>query len=294
MSTPSIVATYLFLAAVWGGSFMLMRVGVPEFGPYAFGGLRVVIAGLALLPFLLTAKRLQEFRAHWLKLSVIGVVTTGLPFLLFSHALQSLNAGVGSVLNASVPVMTGVIAYVFFRERLSMRQWLGLFVGMLGVAFLMFDGISQGINFSAFLAALGACLCYATGSNLAKHHLSQISSMTIAASALVVSGLVMLPVVLLTFPEQVVSIKAWGAAVAVALFSTAVAMVLFYNLIKAIGPTKAVTLTLVTPIFGIFWGMLFLGEQLTAQMIVGTLVVLCGTALSVLPTLPKKPNKHKN
>lgn len=286
MSSAQIVVTYFFLAAVWGGSFLFMRIGVPEFGPYAFGGLRVGIAGLVLLPFLFSAKRIAEVRDNWLKLSTIGFFSTGVPFMCFAYALQSLNAGVGSVINAAVPVMTGVVAYVFFRERLAIRQWLGLLVGLIGVSLLMLDGVSQGVNVTAFIAALVACLCYAIGSNLTKQYLSHVSSMTTAACALVVSGVVMLPVVVMTFPGQSISINAWAATVAVAVLSTSLALVLFYSLIKTIGPTKTVTLTLVTPIFGILWGMLFLGEKLTVPMVVATLVVLCGTALSVLTKQP--------
>lgn len=283
MSTPRIVATYLFLAAVWGGSFLFMRVGVPELGPYAFGGLRLGIAGLVLLPFLLSSKRWAEFRANWLRLSVIGFIATGLPFMLFSFALQSLSAGVGSVINASVPMMTGVIGYVFFQDKLLPRQWLGLLIGIAGVGLLMHDGLSQGIEWIAFAMALSACLCYGIGINLTRHYLAHVSPITTAAATLAVSGVIVSPLVLATFPEQSVSASAWMAVIAVAVLSTALAMVLFFGLVKVLAPTKTATLTLLTPVFGIVWGMLFLGEQLTLAIVVGTLIVLCGTGLSILP-----------
>lgn len=282
MSSYLIPVYFVFLAAVWGASFMFMRVGVPEFGAYAFGGLRVGIAGLVLLPLLLKPKRWTEFKANWLKLSVIGIISAALPFTLFAYAAKDLNAGVSSVINASVPMMTGFIAHTFFRDYITKRQFIGLMIGVIGVSLLMFDGLRQGIGDTVpFLAALVACLCYAVGSNLNKRYLSQISPLTIAASGLVASGIATLPLTIATFPTHAISWQAWGAAIAIAVLATAVAMILFYDLIKTLGPTKTVTVTLLIPVFGIFWGMLLLGEQLTPMMFVGTAIILSGTALTI-------------
>lgn len=282
MSKPVIVIFYLFLAAVWGASFMFLRVGVPEFGAYPFTGLRVGIAGLALLPFLLQKKRRGEIKENWLRLTLIGFLSTGVPFTLYSFALTSLNAGIGSVINASVPMMTGVLAHIFFQEKLTAKQWLGLFIGLAGVSVLMADGLANGIgDLSAFFIALCACLFYAIGSNLTKRYLSHISSMTTAASGLVASGLIMLPLTIALFPSTPISNNAILSALGISLLSTAVAMVMFYSLIKALGPTKTVTLTLVIPVFGFFWGIVLLGEPFTRQMAIGSVIILCGTALSI-------------
>lgn len=283
MQRPILALYFIFLAAVWGASFMFMRVGVPEFGVYAFGGLRVGIAGLVLLPLLFTAKRWAEFKANWLRLSLIGIVSAGLPFMLYAFAAKTLNAGVSSVINASVPIMTGFIAHVFFHDRISKQQLLGLVVGVVGVAFLMLDTLSQGVSSPLpFLGALAACLCYAIGSNLTKRYLPHVSPMTTAASGLLASGVVTLPFVVYYFPSQPVSLHAWAATIAIAVVSTAVAMIIFYDLIKKVGPTKTVTVTLLIPVFGIFWGMLLLRETLTLQMLIGTVIILIGTALSVI------------
>lgn len=273
---------FIFLAAVWGASFMFMRVGVPEFGAYAFGGLRVGIAGLVLLPLLLKPKRFAEYKANWVSLSLIGIFSTAVPFMLFSFAAYQVNAGVLSVINASVPVMTGVIAHVFFKDYLTRIQFLGLIIGVSGVTLLVSDGLKGGqSSWWAFAAALGACLCYALSSNLAKRYLSGISPMTTAASGLVASGIVTLPLVIGYFPQNEVSWAAWGSAVAIAVLSTAVAMIVFYQVLQAIGPTKTVTVTLFIPLFGIFWGVLLLGEAVSSHMLLGTAVILLGTALTV-------------
>lgn len=279
--TFKIVFYFISLAAVWGASFMFMRVGVPEFGAYVFGGLRVGIAGLVLLPLLFNAKRFAEYKANWLRLSLIGLLSTGIPFMLYAFAAYQLSAGTSSVINASVPVMTGLVAHFFFKDYLSKQQFLGLVVGVCGVALLMLDGLQAGGSLWAFLAALGACVCYAIGSNLAKRYLSAISPMTTAASGLIASGVVMLPIVVAFFPQTPISWAAWGSVVAVAVVSTALAMIAFYQLIHIAGPTKTVTVTLLIPLFGIFWGVLLLGETVSVDMFWGTLVILAGTALTI-------------
>lgn len=289
-----IIIYFIFLAAIWGASFMFMRIGVPEFGADVFGGLRVGIAGLVLLPLLLRPKRLTEYKNNWLKLSLIGILSTGIPFMLFSFAAYQINAGVLSVINASVPVMTGLIAHFCFKDHLSKQQFLGLVIGIAGVVLLVSDGLQSSATLSpintlwAFIAALGACLCYALGSNLAKHHLSGISPMTTAASGLVASGLVGLPLVIAFFPSTPVSVLAWAAAISIAVLSTSVAMIIFYHLIQLIGPTKTVTVTLLIPLFGIFWGVLLLGENVSQNMLLGTMVILSGTALTIF----KRPTFH--
>lgn len=280
-----VVFSFIFLAAVWGASFMLMRIGVPEFGAYAFGGLRVGIASLVLLPILLKANALKEFKQHWLLLSGVGILSTGLPFMLFAFAAYELTAGTASVINASTPMITGVIAHCFFKEYLSKQQFIGLLIGMLGVSVLMFDGLQyEGISPVYFLAALAACLCYALGSNISKTYLSHISSTTIASSGLLAAGLATLPLVIYYFPDHSIfeiSTAAWLSVVIIALFSTAIATVMFYKLIKVLDATRTVSITLLIPLFGIFWGVVLLDEVVTRNMMIGTAIILLGTSLAI-------------
>lgn len=282
MSNFRLTVYFLFTAAVWGASFLFLRIGVPEFGPYAFACLRALIAACVLLPFVLNRTHWQEIKTHWLALSALGILNMGIPFTLFSYAAQSTQASVLSVINASVPLLTGAIAHLFFRDLLNRRQILGLLIGVIGVTLLVWDS-HQATNdsFLAMLAAFVACLCYAISANLTKRYFTEIRPMSLAAVGILASGLLILPLMLTHLPEQSISLKAWGAVIAIAVFSTAMAMILFYQILKTIGPTKTVSLTLLIPMFGMLWGVTLLDEHLSVAMIVGAAIILLGTALAV-------------
>lgn len=277
-------ASFLFLGCVWGASFLFMRVGVPELSAPVFGGLRVALAGLILLPILLRKTHWKVFQKNWLKLSVNGFLNPFLPFMLFAFALNELNAGVASVINASVPMITGLIAHVFLKDYLSKQQVVGLTIGIFGVVFLMYDGFSSGTQGSlgSFFLALTACLSYAVGSNFSKHYLQDVPPMTIASSGLVVSGLMALPFIFGFFPDTAaISWQAWASVLSIAVVSTAMAMTLFFQLIQRIGATRTTMVTLIIPLFGIFFGVVLLGEDVTFNMLMGSVVVLTGTALAI-------------
>ncbi|GAA0307297.1 DMT family transporter [Psychrobacter aestuarii] len=159
---------FFMLALLWSMSFVLYRVGVPEFGAVVFACLRMLFAGLTMVVFLLLnpASR-QGIRAHYKMLTIIGVLSTAVPFMLFAFAAQSINAGVLAVLNASVPVMSGFIASMFFNEKLSKKQVMGLLIGIAGVAILMSDrlfaGASNNTDFMSSILPLGYALLGGAG-----------------------------------------------------------------------------------------------------------------------------------
>ena len=130
---------------MWSLSFIFYRIGVPEFGSMSFASLRVVFAGVTMLAFLaFDPSHLKAVRKHWKLLTIVGLVSTTIPFVLFSYAAQSVNAGVLAVLNAAVPMMSGFIASTFFNDKLSKKQTLGLVIGVIGVIILMSETLFGG------------------------------------------------------------------------------------------------------------------------------------------------------
>lgn len=283
--------TFITLSFMWSLSFIFYRIGVPEFGSWAFASLRVIFAGLVMLAFILLNKKNRVgIREHWKLLALVGIFSAALPFMLFSFSARSVNAGVLAVLNASVPMISGLIASTFFKDKLYKKQVFGLFIGVIGVTILMseslFGGNGQGTDVVAGLLPMGyallACVGYAVGANITRNYLDNVSPVAITAGSLIIASIMMLPVALYQFPYgKSISIKAWLSVICIGVFSTAIALIFMNQLIKNIGPTRATSITLVIPIFAIIFGYLLLGEALDTRAIIGSVVILFGTYLSL-------------
>ncbi len=276
---------------MWSLSFIFYRVGVPEFGSLAFASLRVVFAGLTMLIFvLLNSKNRQGIRENYKALTIVGLFSAAIPFVLFSFSAQSVNAGVLAVLNASVPMMSGFIASTFFNDKLSKKQILGLIIGVVGVIILMSEHLfsGQGSDLLPMGYALLACVGYATGANITRNYLGDLSPIAITAGSLIIASLVMLPIAIYEFPYgKSINLKAWLSVICIGVFSTAIALIFMNQLIKSIGAMRATSITLVIPIFAIVFGYVLLGEALDTGAIIGSGVILVGTYLSLNLSLKK-------
>ena len=280
---------FITLSFMWSLSFIFYRIGVPEFGSLAFASLRVVLAGLTMLVFVLVSKKnRQGIRENWKALTLVGMFSAAIPFILFAFSARSVNAGVLAVLNASVPMMSGFIASVFFKDRLSKKQILGLVIGVIGVVILMSEnlfgeqGATSGSGLLPMAYALLACVGYAAGANITRNYLEKVSPVAITAGSLIIASVIMLPVAIYEFPYgKSISLTAWVAVICIGVFSTAIALIFMNQLIKSIGPVRATSITLVIPIFAIILGYLLLGEALDTPAIIGSMVILFGPYLSL-------------
>ena len=238
---------------------------------------------------LISPKDRAGIREKWKTLTIVGLFSAAIPFILFSFSAQSVNAGVLAVLNASVPMMSGFIASTLFNEKLAKKQILGLIIGVIGVVILMSENLfsEQGAEgLSSKLLPMGYALLgavgYAVGANVTRNYLEEISPVAITAGSLIIASLVMLPIAVYNFPYGAsISLKAWGSVICIGVFSTAIALVFMNQLIKSIGPMRATSITLVIPIFAIILGYLLLGEALDIGAIIGSVVILIGTYLSL-------------
>lgn len=281
---------FITLSFMWSISFVFYRVGVPEFGSLAFASLRVIFAGLTMVIFLIvSSKDRAGIKERWKILTIVGLFSAAIPFILFSFSAQTVNAGVLAVMNAAVPMMSGFIASTFFNERLTKKQIVGLIIGVIGVVILMSESLfneSGSSDLSSNLLPMGYALLgavgYAVGANITRNYLEDISPVAITAGSLIIASLVMLPVAAYNFPYGAsISIKAWVSVTCIGVFSTAIALVFMNQLIKSIGPMRATSITLVIPIFAIILGYLLLDEALDIGAIIGSIVILVGTYLSL-------------
>ena len=275
------VLLLILLAAIWGSSFIFMRATVTDFGPVFLITLRVGVASLCLLGFLLLSKNLVEFKRYWKTLFWIGLLNSALPFVLLAYASIFLNAGVVSILNAITPIFTAFIGYMWLKDKMTHLQFLGMFIGLLGVVFLVWDKINWQIHsWLPVIAGVGATLAYGIAANSTKKYLKGVSAMTATAGSLFFATLFLLPLSFFFLPDfSAISALSWSYAIALAVLCTAFAYVIFFRLIQSIGPAKAVSVTFLIPIFSFVWAYLLLGEVVTNRMWLATIVILFGTAL---------------
>ncbi|MGH9461406.1 MAG: DMT family transporter [Vicinamibacteria bacterium] len=272
----------LLLAAIWGGSFLFMRVASPEFGPVPLIEIRVAIAAAFLLVVLAWRGGLSGLRGKTVPLTFLGAVNSALPFSLFAYATLHVTAGFAAVLNASSPLFTALVAYLWFRERLTRSRVLGLGIGFLGVLVLVWGKISFHGDSSgwAVVAALTASLAYGVSANYTKRHLTGADPIATATGSQIAAAAALLPLASLQWPEVTPSVASWLSAVALGIACTGIAYILYFRLIAHVGPTRAIAVTYLIPLFGMVWGLFFLHEAITPNMIAGCAVILLGTALA--------------
>lgn len=280
------IADFVLLAAIWGSSFLFMRLGTVEFGALPTAAVRVAVAAVFLMPLLWLRGLTPQLRQHWKPVFVVGVLNSGIPFVLFSFALLSITTGLSAILNATVPLFGALVAWLWLNDRPGGSRVVGLAIGFAGVALLAWDSASFKADGSgvapgwAVLACLLATLCYGVAANATKRYLSGLPALvTAAGSQLSATAALALPA-LWFWPARMPSLKAWVSLLALGVLCTGIAYVLYFRLIERAGPARALAVTFVVPVFAVFYGVLFLGETLTGWMLLCGLVIVCGTALS--------------
>ena len=270
------------LAALWGASFLFMRMGASEFGPVALSAVRVAGAALFLMPLLAARGQLGVLRANWKSIFVVGILNSALPFLCFSYAALSITAGLSSIFNAATPLFGAMIAWVWLKDRLTLSRVAGLAVGFTGVLWLAWDKASfkPGGSGWAVVACMAATICYGIAASFTKRHLTGVAPLAAAAGSQLSAAVVLVPLAALFWPTAMPSPHAWGAAASLALACTGVAYLMYFRLIAHIGPANAISVTFLIPVFAVLWGWVFLSEGLTGAMVAGCAVILAGTALA--------------
>lgn len=280
---PRDAVDLVLLAALWGGSFLFMRVAVPHFGPLPLAALRVAGAALLLLPLLAMRSGLGSLRQHWRPIALVGITNSALPFLGFSVAALHIGAGLSSILNATSPMFGTLIAMVWLREPSSRSRLAGLCIGFVGVVLLASRSSSLVAGPGAGWA-VGLCLAasalYGFSACFAKRYLQQAQSLAVAAGSQVSAALVLALPAWWARPAHNPPVQPWLAVLALALFCTGVAYVLYFRLIGHIGPARAITVTFMVPAFAMLWAGLFLDEAVTTGMLGLCALILLGTGLA--------------
>ena len=267
------------LGAIWGGSFLFMRVAAADFGALPLVEARLALGGLVLTPFLWRA-RAQFTAVLWLRITGIAAINSVVPFALFAWGAERAPAGIGAITNAMTVMFTTLVAWLLFGERISMRRIVGLTAGFVGVAILA-SGKTAGADVTlAALAGTAAAVCYGFGINLVRRYLTGYPSGAVAAANLLVGALLLAPLALYNWPHHPIAAASWISAVLLGVLCTGIAFVFYYRLIARIGAPRTATVTYLIPLFGVIWAWLLLGEPLTFTMAAAGALILAGVAIS--------------
>lgn len=267
------------LGAIWGASFLFMRIAAKDFGPFALVEVRLALGSLVLMPFLWRHRARFPLKL-WPKIALIGAINSAAPFLLFAWGAERAPAGIGAIANAMTVLFTALVGFLFFGEKIGRTRAVALVAGFAGVVVLA-SGKTAGNNIGGAVAAgATASFLYGIGINLVRRHLTGLPPAAVASATLGTSALLTLPFALATWPSQPIPTLSWLSAAMLGVLCTGAAFVLYYRLIGRIGASRASTVTYLIPVFGVTWAWLLLGEPLTLTMAISGALILGSVALS--------------
>lgn len=285
------------LGAIWGASYIFIRLAAPSFGSWWLIALRVLIAGLALLVFIPITGQRPAFKNRWRHYVLLGAVNAALPFTLITNAVSGLNAGTSAIINAITPVSTAVVAAIWIKDSLTPRKLLGLMMGLGGVVVLV-GWSTLPLNERTMLAALQAIVAtvlYGIGAVYARVQFKDDLPLSLAIGQLFGACVTQLPLAAFS-PLPSPTLTAGLSLLALALLCTSVAYLIYFRLVASIGPSQTSTVTFLVPFFSLVWGVFFLGEPLSFGMLAGMGLIMCsitlvtGSAKTVIPPAPTPSN----
>ena len=271
----------MLLGALWGGSFLFIRVAVPALGPFVLVELRAGLAVAALFLYALAVSSMPKIRGRWKSFLVLGFFNAALPFSLISAAEIHLTASLAAILNATTVMFSAIVAAVWMGDVLTARKAVGIVLGIVGVSVLVgWDPLPlNGAVLLAVAAMLLASLSYALGATYAKRSFAAIPPLGMAIGQLGGATALLLPLAVVSLPERAPSTVVTLSMLGLAFLSTAVAYLIYFRLIENVGPTSTLTVTLLVPVFGLLFGVLLLEEPFGPGTLAGLGIILTSVVL---------------
>ena len=278
---PRDFAGLIMLSALWGGSFLFIRVAVPALGPFLLVELRVGLAAAALCLYALAAGSMPKIRGRWKSFPVLGFLNAAVPFSLISAAEIHLTASLAAILNSTTVMFTAIVAAVWMGDALTARKAIGIVLGIVGVSVLVgWDPVPlNGAVLFAVAAMLLASLSYALGATYAKRSFLGIPPLGMAIGQLSGAVVLLLPMAVVSVPERAPSTVVTFSMLGLAFLSTALAYLIYFRLIENVGPTSTLTVTLLVPVFGLLFGVLLLEEPFGPGTLAGLGIILTSVVL---------------
>jgi drug/metabolite transporter (DMT)-like permease len=267
------------LSAIWGSSFLFIKVGVEELEPAVVVCGRLLVGALVLLPVALARGGLSGLRAMLVPIAVLGALNNALPYWLLSFAETRIDSGLAAVIQAAAPIFTVLLAIrIDPSQRVTGLRLAGVGLGFVGVALLV--GQQEGAELLGAVAVVGTALCYAVSVLYAGRAIRSFSPLDVSIGQLSVGALLTLPAALVQWPAETPSAKVVGAVLVLGVLGTGVAYLLYFALIVRAGASRAILVTYLVPAFALVYGWLILGEAVTPSALAGLALILGGTALA--------------
>ncbi len=267
------------LSAIWGSSFLFIKVGVEELEPAVVVFGRLFVGALVLVPVVAARGGVSGLRAMLVPILVLGALNNALPYWLLSFAETRIDSGLAAVIQAAAPIFTVLLAIrIDPSQRVTGLRLLGVALGFVGVALLV--GLQEGGELLGALAVVGTALCYAVSVLYAGRAIRSFSPLDVSVGQLSVGALLTLPAALLQWPADAPSAKVVGAVLVLGVFGTGIAYLLYFALIVRAGASRAILVTYLVPAFALVYGWLILDEPVTAAALAGLGLILGGTALA--------------
>ncbi|MGL6279217.1 MAG: DMT family transporter [Gaiella sp.] len=269
----------LLLSAIWGSSFMFIKLGVDDLAPSVVVLGRLVVGALVLAPLLLGRGGLAPLRGHLVPLVVLGGLNNALPFWLLGFAETRIDSGLTAVIQAAVPIVTVLLAARLDpSQRVRGVRLLGIGLGFLGVALLV--GVQEGGQVLAAVAVLATALCYAVSVLYAGRTVRHLPPLQLSVGQLTAGAVIVAPFALAQLPAEAPDASAAAAVVALGVLGTGIAYLLYFAIIASAGAARAILVTYLVPAFALLYGAVFLDEPVTRTALAGLALVLVGTAVA--------------
>lgn len=282
-------AMLTLLAAIWGGSFIFMRILSPALGALLTTSLRVFCAGLALQVWFLLARRKLYWRQYWQHYLITGVLGACIPFTLYAYAAHFLPAGYSAITNSLTPLFGAVFAALWLNLRLTPRKIVALLLGFCGVLIISHHG--DNIDYSlifyiAMIACVCATICYGLNSIYVRKFAREVDPISMAGASQLLAGALWLLLSLFSLPPLAsIETLGWSKLIlnlaGLSLLCSAIAFILYYRIMQEVGQAQALSVTFLIPLFGLLWGKLFLDETITLNMLLGCLCILLAVHLII-------------
>lgn len=271
------------LAAIWGSSFIFMRISAPDLGAFLTAELRAAVAGVFLMAFAIITKRNIALRGNMKHLAIVGALNSGIPFAMFCYAALHIPAAYAAICNSLSPLFGALFGALYTRERIPAKLWFGLLIGAFGVSLLVgFTDIPLNpATISSLVGCMIAACCYGLSSVYNKHNTAHISPFDLALGSMIWAGLILLPMALYYLPDQPTTARPYLSAAVLGVMCTAIAYLIFFRLLQSVGPVKTLTVTFLIPIFTMLWAYIFLNEPVTLTELIGCAVILLSTWIVV-------------